>query len=92
MVYHVVLFINSSEVAVIPDLWLKSDKECVWPPSTSATVLNKAVLNGDKPTALWRTYKVKKLYTTGNINRYVVTSLHVNIFVSSVVRGIYLIH
>ncbi|XP_060771672.1 uncharacterized protein LOC132882599 [Neoarius graeffei] len=60
--YHVVEFMDTCEVEVVPANWLSGNK-CFWPPSKSIVASHKAARNRDQPTSLWSLYNIRVLYS-----------------------------
>ena len=62
--YIVVLFKESNEVAVVPNLWLKGKDKCVWPNYSNQIKTNNAVIHRQQP-GNWDVFSIKVLYSTG---------------------------
>lgn len=72
--YTVVLFTESNEPAVIPSLWLSNKEDgqwCYFPPSSlSDARFNRAVIDCLDPDNSWEEFKCRKLYESGDYDRY----------------------
>ena len=63
MAYVLVEFTENSEVAVIPDAWLKEDGLfAYWPPYKSSSRVMAAVKQQEHPSSSWEPYRYKELY------------------------------
>ena len=68
--YVVVLFQKDNEVAVIPNIWLQSHNQCVWPDFKTKQRNMNAVVNGLAPEQDWPTSNIKVLSSTGKLIWY----------------------
>ncbi|XP_065134465.1 uncharacterized protein [Paramisgurnus dabryanus] len=62
--YHIVSFVETQEVEVVPAIWVKN-KVCLWPPYKGEGV-QRATRNLEQPQDSWVAYKVRVLYTANN--------------------------
>ena len=61
--YHIALFLDDNETAVVPDEWLQGEGLCVWPSFKSQQRINNAVQKSEVPGDSWKSYEVRTLYT-----------------------------
>nr|XP_001344635.2 uncharacterized protein LOC100005637 [Danio rerio] len=61
--FHIVEFIESSEVEVVPSSWVQNGA-CAWPSYKSMAKIHKAVTLQDSPNQSWATFRVRIIYTT----------------------------
>jgi len=59
--YHIVSFVDSDEVEVVPAIWVENGV-CVWPPYKGKGI-QRATKCLEQPHESWSAYKVKILYT-----------------------------
>lgn len=59
--YHIVSFVDTDEVEVVPAIWVKNGV-CVWPPYKGKGI-QRATKCLEQPHESWSAYKVKILYT-----------------------------
>ncbi|KAF7704245.1 hypothetical protein HF521_021317 [Silurus meridionalis] len=64
IMYHIVSFVETEEVEVVPAIWVK-DEVCLWPPYKGEEV-QRATRNLEQPQESWVAYKVRILYTANN--------------------------
>ncbi|XP_016107651.1 uncharacterized protein [Sinocyclocheilus grahami] len=62
--YHIVSFVDTEEVEVVPVIWVKSGV-CLWPPYKGERV-QRAAKCLEQPQESWSAYKVKIMYATNN--------------------------
>ncbi|XP_016427577.1 uncharacterized protein LOC107755335 isoform X2 [Sinocyclocheilus rhinocerous] len=62
--YHIVSFVDTEEVEVVPAIWVKSGV-CLWPPYKGERV-QRAANCLEQPQESWSAYKIKIMYTTNN--------------------------
>jgi len=65
MSYAIVEFTDTTEIAVIPSIWLTNDEEARWPPYRSSTRLNTPVKTKEVACDGWTTYTVRVMYKSG---------------------------
>lgn len=62
--YHVVSFVDTEELEVVPAFWVKNGV-CSWPPYMDEGV-QRASEGSEQPQESWSAYKVKIIYTANN--------------------------
>ncbi|XP_037399169.1 uncharacterized protein LOC119264657 [Pygocentrus nattereri] len=60
--YHIVSFVDTEEVEIVPAVWVKGGV-CLWPPYKSEGV-QRATKSQEQPHENWTPYNIKVLYTT----------------------------
>lgn len=61
--FHVVTFLDSNEVEVVPDIWIDGTM-CSWP-NLRGEGVKKAAKKKMNPQSDWKKYEIKSLYTSG---------------------------
>ncbi|XP_018958580.1 uncharacterized protein LOC109088898 [Cyprinus carpio] len=64
--YHVVSFVDTEEVEVVPAIWVKNGV-CLWPPY-EGEIIQRAAKCLEQPQKSWSAYKVTIMYTANNYN------------------------
>ncbi|XP_071059130.1 uncharacterized protein [Pseudochaenichthys georgianus] len=64
--FHIVEFLETQEVEVVPALWV-ADDTCQWPAHYKHDDLIKAIRNEEQPEHIWDAFSVRILYTAGVI-------------------------
>lgn len=64
MLYHVVKFCQSNELAAVPVGWI-NDGVCSWPPYQIQARLDRAVKKSETPGDDWLKYDVTVMYQSG---------------------------
>lgn len=62
--FHIVEFLETQEVEVVPALWV-ADNICQWPAHYKSDELVKAIRNEEQPGHTWDAFSVRILYTAG---------------------------
>ncbi|XP_019735241.1 uncharacterized protein LOC109521683 isoform X3 [Hippocampus comes] len=63
--FHIVVFDDTSEVEVVPSVWMKNG-ECMWPPNKSDVA--KAVKSQECPGHGWKPHKARIIFTSYDYN------------------------
>lgn len=61
--FHLVSFLQTNEVAVLPDVWVNGG-QCAWP-KLKGEHFTKAVKTKQQPQKEWKKYRIRILYTAG---------------------------
>ncbi len=69
--YHIVSFVDTEEVDVVPAIWVKSGV-CLWPPYKSERV-QMAAKCWEQPQESWSSYKVKVMDTASMCKSFLYT-------------------
>ncbi|XP_059399404.1 uncharacterized protein LOC132131406 [Carassius carassius] len=64
--YHIVSFVDTEEVEVVPVIWVKNGV-CLWPPYEGERI-QRAAKCLEQPQESWSAYKVTIMYTANNYN------------------------
>ena len=66
MVYVIVEFKNSAEIALVPINWLCDENSVKWPPYKTSTRVNNAVIKKEPPSDTWSNQEIERvLYRNG---------------------------
>ncbi|KAK5918302.1 hypothetical protein CgunFtcFv8_027858 [Champsocephalus gunnari] len=63
--FHIVEFLETQEVEVVPALWV-ADDTCQWPAHYKHDDLIKAIRNEEQPEHIWDAFSVQILYRAAN--------------------------
>ncbi|XP_065151875.1 uncharacterized protein [Paramisgurnus dabryanus] len=63
--FHIVEFLDTQEVEVVPALWV-ADEVCHWPSHYKSEELGKAIRNEEQPGHMWDVFRVRILYSAAN--------------------------
>lgn len=69
--YHIVCFVDTEEVEVVPAIWVKNGV-CLWPPYKDEEI-QRAAKRLEQPQEFWSAYKVKILYTASMFKSFLYT-------------------
>ena len=68
--FCVVYFTENEEVGVLPNSWLKSDTECVWPPYRDTMKIFSYISKEVTPAKEWKSFAIRILHYYGNCLLY----------------------
>ncbi len=71
IMYHIVSFVDTEEVDVVPAIWVKSGV-CLWPPYKNERV-QRAAKCLEQPQESWSAYTVKMMYTASMYKSFLYT-------------------